>query len=571
MSDAFAWGRLGSALDVQTRSGRANSHVVPKKGALVSSRPLDSVRDRLPGWVGAARAASRRSVGEFVLRAPGGTVSVHRDPNGYPSIIANDRVDAAWAKGWLHARDRLGQVRLTVLAAQGRMMELLGDTPLTRTVDRATRLLDLRRGLHEQVKALSFDSRRIVEAYCAGFEAGQKGRPFSRFLDATGVDIGPYTPEHVLLTYRMICFFGLTSFQQIAEMIVAELVQDGADEATVRLFLGDRADGIDLDAIRAMRIPDELALLATPSPLGGSNAFAVDGKRSATGGALMMSEAHMEVARFPPIFYISHEKYADGEYYQGVCVPGTPWVTMGRTRYVGWTYTFGHADNVDVLIERCKDGRYETPSGWQPFRKRESHVSVRGAESETWTFWENEYGTLAADDCTGDLPCVRWTGLHDATAGDVEATLSSHDCRNVDDLVEAHRRLHTISLGAVLGDRDGRIAYVHTGRVDQRPDDWTGAYPRPAHDREARIEVSRAREDLQRMVVAAGLHRRGGAARDQAALRHLPLGGDGRGDHGARGAARERGRELRRRVAAAHGTTAAAVSLAWLLARPEVS
>lgn len=425
--------------------------------------------------VGLSRAAKRRPIR---LEAPGGVVTITRDSNGYPSIVARDQLDASFAKGWIHARDRLGQVRLTVMGARGRMMELLGDSPLSRTVDRSVRLLHFTRGLSDHVAAMSPRSRAIVDAYCAGFNEGWRGRPFAKLLATLGVDVGPHTPEDVLLTYRMICFFGLTSFQQLAEMVVAELVQHGADEPFLRRIMGDAADGIDVEAIRAMRISPELAMLATP--LGGSNAFAVAGPRSATGGALMMSEAHMEVARFPPIFYFSHEEYEDGQYYQGVGIPGVPWVTMGRTKYVGWTYTFGHADNVDLLIERCSDGEYLRCGTWHAFEARDETVKVRGGEDEVWRFYDNDYGTVAAEPLHGDVGCVRWAGLHENTAIDVDATLSATRCRTVDDLVATHRQLHGISLGAVLGDRSGRIAYVHTGRVDARPDGWSGAYPRPA-------------------------------------------------------------------------------------------
>ncbi len=426
-------------------------------------RPLDSLPFR------------RRHATPIELRAPGGKVTIERDLNGYPTIRARDQLDATWAKGWIHARDRLGQVRLTVMGAQGRMMELLGDLPITRTVDRAVRLLRFDEGLDEHVDAVEPRSRALLEAYCAGFEEGRFGRPFDRLLGTLGIDTSPYTPRDILLVYRMISFFGLTSQQQLAEMVVAELVQDGADLELLRQIMGSAADGIDVDAIAKMRVPDHLALLG--SPLGGSNAFAVGPERSASGGVLMMSEAHMEIARFPPIFYVTHEEYADGEYYQGVGIPGVPWVTMGRTRHVGWTYTFGHADNVDVLIERCKDGRYLRGDEWLPFRRRVEEVRIRGGRTETWNFWDNEFGSVLADRCDGDLACVRWTALHETTAQDVDATLSTTQCRTLDDIVQAHRKLQGISLGAILADRDGRIAYVHTGRVDQRNEGWSGAYP----------------------------------------------------------------------------------------------
>lgn len=412
------------------------------------------------------------------LNSPDGPLRIQRDGNGYPSILARNPNAAAWAKGWIHARDRLGQVLLTRMAAQGRMMELLGDQPLMRLVDRAVRHLRIPSGIDDHVAALDDRATRLLGAYCAGFEEGRRSRLLDRTARLAGVDTRPYEIGDILLTHRMLCFFGLTSFQQIAEFLVGEIVHDGGDERLMDLLLGKAAAGIDLAAIRGMQIPDELALLV--AGLGGSNAIAVSAERSASGGALLIADPHLEIGRFPPICYIVHEEYADGGYMQGLCVPGIPWLMMGRTRDVGIAYTYGHADNIDVLIERCERGRCERPDGWQTMRRRTERVKIRGAEEdEIWTYWDNDFGSIASDSADGDLPCVRWAGLHESTGTDVNALVSFPTMRTVEELVEGHRNLHVISLGAVFADREGNIAWVHTGRVDARPGEWTGAYPEP--------------------------------------------------------------------------------------------
>lgn len=423
----------------------------------------------------------------FELDSPEGPVRITRDGNGYPSIVARNPYAAAWAKGWLHAQDRLGQVLLTRMAAEGRLMELLGAQPLARTVDRAVHLLRLPVGLDDQVADLDERASRTLRTYCDGFEAGRQKRPMSRVLGWTAVETRPYTPADVLLSFRMLCFFGLTSFQQIAEMLVGEIAQHGGDTALIELLLGPAAaHGIDLDAIRGMSLPADLSLLK--APLGGSNAIAVSGKRSATGGALLIADPHLEIGRFPPVLYIFHEDYADGSYLQGLGVPGIPWLMMGRTRDVGISYTYGHADNIDVLIERCENGRCLRPDGWQTMRRRTERVKIRGAEDELWTYWDNDFGTIASEAADADLPCVRWAGLHESTARDVNAILNHPTCRTVDELIAGHRQMQMISLGAVIADRHGDIGWVHTGRVDARGGDWTGAYPQPGWTFDGQLE-----------------------------------------------------------------------------------
>src|SRR5262249_43559056 len=78
---------------------------------------------------------------DHMIESPGprGAIPCTRDALGYPSIRARDRLDGAFAHGWFIATDRLVQVHLALAAARGRLLELAGDTPLFRLLDRSTR------------------------------------------------------------------------------------------------------------------------------------------------------------------------------------------------------------------------------------------------------------------------------------------------------------------------------------------------------------------------------------------------------------------------------------------------
>jgi penicillin amidase len=419
------------------------------------------------------------------IDGPRGSISYTRDAYGYPSIDARDVFDGAYARGYLHATDRLAQISLTKTAASGRMMALLGDEPFARTIDRSVRLLDLKRDIDTQLDEASDYTRDILHAYCEGFNAALPLRPMPMLLRTLGLEADPHTPEDVFLLHRMISFFGLTSMQQTAELAVMELAADGANPELFELLLGDAGEGIDLEALGDVEVP-ELVRLLSPSPAGGSNAFAVSADRSATDGALLMGEMHLEVGQFPPLMYASHEHYSPGSFYQGMGFPGVPWLSMGRTNDVGWSYTYGHADNIDIIIEKCRSGRFKAGDTWRDFTRRTETVDIRGEDSETWVFHDNDYGTVAGDARSGKRPCVRWTGLHESTADDLQMAFDAVACETVDEIIDVHRNLGTLSLGAVVADRHGDIGRVHTGTVDQRPDGWTGAYPLPGWDLESR-------------------------------------------------------------------------------------
>ena len=269
-------------------------------------------------------------------------------------------------------------------------------------------------------------------------------------------------------------------------------------------MLGSKASGLELEPLRGLSIPPELSFFeaaltgtqapgappaAAPSPLAGvlprsggvagSNAFAVAGSRSASGGALLMGEFHMEVGRFPPIAYAAHLAFESGDFLSGITIPGLSWFAAGRTARVGWSYTFAHADNVDVVVEHVKGGQYLVGDEYRPLRRREEHVKVRGRKPETWVFHDHEYGTVLGDvEAEADRAAVRVSGL----AQSYRAFASGRrqlECDSVSDLLELQREVRSLSLEAILVDHHGDIASVVTGQIDQRPAFWTGAYPVP--------------------------------------------------------------------------------------------
>jgi penicillin amidase len=53
-------------------------------------------------------------------------VDIHWDSHGIPHIYAQNKKDLYFSVGYVHAQDRLWQMTLTQLAAQGRFAEFFG-------------------------------------------------------------------------------------------------------------------------------------------------------------------------------------------------------------------------------------------------------------------------------------------------------------------------------------------------------------------------------------------------------------------------------------------------------------
>ncbi len=414
------------------------------------------------------------------IRGPRGVINYTRDDLGYPTIGAQSLEQGTYALGYLHARDRLVQITLTGLAARGELMSVLGDTSLARLVDNSTRAMGLARDLDQQVARCNDASRALLSAYAEGFNAGARERGYPFLLRLLGVPKREFTAESVLEVFRFVTYFGLTSMTVSTELIIAELAARGAPKRVFERLLGEHARGIDLEALKTLRIPKALSFFEIAlggSPRAGSNAFAVASSRSSTGGPILMGEFHMEVGRFPPLFYAAEIRCGSEGTLTGMTIPGCPWFAAGRTEHVGWSYTFGHADNVDFVSEHVKNGEYLRGGRYHPLKRREERVRIKGKADENWVFHENELGTVVGDvSGEADLACVRVAGLNEPFRA-FSAASRLLACRSVSDLLEVQREIKSVSLEAILVDAQGGIASIVTGTIDQRPPGFTGAYP----------------------------------------------------------------------------------------------
>ena len=102
------------------------------------------------------------------------------------------------------------------------------------------------------------------------------------------------------------------------------------------------------------------------------------------------------------------------------------------------------------------------------------------------------------------------------SASDLNGVLGGTLPASAEEMAERHRSAKTLSLGAVIADSGGRIAYVQTGRIDERPAGWTGAYPRRGGDLPSRQPAALAEaarpfimEPEEGFVVSANEFKRG--------------------------------------------------------------
>ena len=205
----------------------------------------------------------------------------------------------------------------------------------------------------------------------------------------------------------------------------------------------------------------------------GSNGWAVSGRLSTTGNAMVVINPHMSWLpglAFHRFFEL--RTVSPGRDFHGVSLLGVPWQTMGYSRHVGWGHTVNPIRNVTVFdLALDEDGTYAFGDGRLPLTVTEHQVEVSDAEPVTVVQRTSEHGpVLTAPD--GAEVAVRMTGLlHDVTATALESWWQLSLARTVEELLATHDRMPLPMFNLVAADSAGSIAALYCGTPPRR-DSW---------------------------------------------------------------------------------------------------
>ena len=475
---------------------------------------------------------------EGTLALPGLTapVEVLWDERAVPHIWAASIEDAAFAQGFLHARDRLWKMELVRHAVQGRLSEMMGDA--TVETDRFMRRIGLWDAARAGLELLDPRERALLQAYADGVNAALDTRSgaLPPELLALRHEPEPWEPVHTLAVAKMMSFTLAAYGESVA---VARALQRIEPERARFLFpeFPDWGTTImDPDPAAGDAVPDsgsggsarspvfrDRAALADPAPglrspvpaappalaaalidgfsvAAASNSWVVDGRWTRSGTPILANDTHLEL-QAPSLWYLvglhapAPNDTAAALDVVGVGIPGAPLAIIGRNRAVAWGMTNAYVDDVDLFVERVDPvdpGRYRVPGGSEPFRVRTDTIRVDGREDpvllEVRATRHGPVLPLAGGDASsgGDslVVAVQWTALRPSTV--FRGIMGLNLARSWDEFLRAADAMDDPHQNLVYADTAGHIGYVMGGTVpvrgDRRPapvapvPGWTGEW-----------------------------------------------------------------------------------------------
>lgn len=364
-----------------------------------------------------------------------------RDRHGIPHIIAESLEDALFAQGYVMAQDRLWQMDLLRRLATGTLAEVAGQQALESDLE-ARRL---------RIGQLSADfANRMPPADKAVVAAFARG--VNHFIDTTrdrlpiefrlmGYDPKPWSvADTIAICLQM--YRTLTATWR-TELLKASMIETGNAEMVEALF--PVLEGSEF----------------TP----GSNAWAVSGRRTASGRPILANDPHLEFS-LPSVWHLAHLK-APGLNVAGAALVGVPGILIGRNERIAWGLTNLGFDVQDLYKEKIdtRTGRVEFRGRLEMARGEREVVLVRDGRTVDAALWVTRHGPVFLQE-GGAVYSLRWAAAEMEHFG--FPILDLNRASNWEQFRAACARFPGPAQNFVYADRDGNIGYQVAGRLPVR-------------------------------------------------------------------------------------------------------
>jgi penicillin G amidase len=382
----------------------------------------------------------------------------------------------------VHGQDRFFQMDLSRRLAGGELSELFGAVALEH--DRRARLFMFRLVAREVVRQATQEQRAILEAYARGVNAGLAGLR-SRPWEYWALQVKPrewLAEDTIMVSFAMWWDLQMSSLR--SEVSRHDVISKLSPAAVA--FLYPRGTSWDAPntasetapGAAALRVPtiDELnvrreavdssAPVAEREPPTGSNGWAVAGRLTQNGGALVASDMHLNL-RVPNVWYRARLRLGSELDLNGVTLPGAPLLVAGSNGHIAWGFTNSYGDWLDIDIVPCSavsDDVVSLDSAGFQLQTRPGVIQVKGGESVDYLVQTATPGILVdAQPQKRRCVFVRWLAtVPEATNLEL---LTLEGVTTVEQALALAPRIGIPHQNFMVGDREGHIGWSVAGRI----------------------------------------------------------------------------------------------------------
>ncbi|MBW2192644.1 MAG: penicillin acylase family protein, partial [Deltaproteobacteria bacterium] len=431
--------------------------------------------------------------GEIELTGLYAPVKVVRDEKGMAYIYAKNLYDALRTQGFVTAQDRLFQMELTRLFAEGRISELAGEK--AKALDIRMRTIGFHRHAKKHAKILEPSTKMFIQAYLDGVNQFiKRNKHLHLEFSLAGIEPGIWTIEDSL---SILYLMGWNSAGNIETEIISQMLIEkvGIEKAKGIFPISTNPDDEEdiFTAAHRTDLPDTYAripgllydkkmlsfLKTEKAPLKiGSNNWVVNSKRSESRKPVVANDPHLDSRILPGPWYptgiITPQFRA-----VGVVIPGIPGMVVGRTDHIAIGVTNSYLDAQDLYIETLDPNNpesYMEGGASIPFQILKETLRIKdksesdGFRKETITIKLTKRGPVVSDVMpdlkTKNIISMRWSPFETmAPSLGIENIFSA---KNAAELISTLGDVTTVMLNFVFADDQGNIGWLTSGKIPVR-------------------------------------------------------------------------------------------------------
>ncbi len=431
------------------------------------------------------------------LSAP---VDVRYDEFGVPHIKAANENDLYRTLGYVVAQDRLFQLEMARRLARGELAEILG--PKLVDTDKLFRVLRIRDWADTQAKKMDMatPASQALVAYLEGINHYVATRPAPLEFDILGIPKRPFTIEDTLSVTGYLAYSFASAFKTEPALTYLRdelgpdylkvfdlswhaqgVIPSQAATKTAQLTPGSHIDAgtwkglaqlaqLSTDAVSAAGLPQ----------LQGSNAWAISGKRTASGKPILAGDPHISFAT-PAVWYEAHLSAPGFELY-GHHPTLIPTALLGLNQRFAWSLTMFQNDDIDLVKEKLNPANAnqawagDAKTGkWVDITSEEVNIAVKGAVPQRLTLRTGPHGPLVNDAFPnlGDgakQPIAMWWALYAAEAPLLDAMYAMNRADTLSKARTAASMIHAPGLNVLWANVDGDIGWWAAAKLPKRPE-----------------------------------------------------------------------------------------------------
>lgn len=421
------------------------------------------------------------------LSAP---VNVYFDERRIPHIFAENDNDLYFVQGYVVASLRLWQMEFQVLAAEGRISEILGNDQKYIDFDKSQRRLGLKYGALNKLKVINEDefSRNLIGSFADGVNT------YINSLSAKDLPLEyqlmGYQPEEwdayktALLLMNMSNVLTSTEYDientnfitKYGQNLFDSLYQSDFNETqpVIETPKEGWVNSLKKDTLPVLELPfsneDDIVLdgLTQKDDVQiGSNNWALSGEKTASGYPLLANDPHLKLT-FPSVWIEMHLSTPEVNTY-GVVFPGAPGIIIGFNDNIAWGVTNSSRDVKDWYEIEYKDQTkdfYKWQDGWRATTKEVEEIKINGAESVFDTIVFTHLGPVAYENFETQAGQKNFALQWMAHQGSKEylTFYKLNRAKNFEDYLDALRTYECPGQNFVFAAVDGDIALRQQGK-----------------------------------------------------------------------------------------------------------